>query len=347
MGELSVTAPIRKWAVAANSAEPETESGRRGRRPREVWPSARRPWAAAWRERRRVARESLAFIVHGWATTTLVWMLIGIALALPAALYIAQTNLARAAGEWGGTPGFSVYFVPGIDAGGPTALAERLRAEPGVFNVRLISPHEALSELSDHGGWTDALEVLSTSEGNPLPTTIRASVAWAAGPDRLATLAEEASGVDGVDEVVAEKTWLERLTAIREVTRRIAVFVGVLLGLSAVLISAASVRLAIAARLAEQEVLAVVGADGPFIRRPFLYLGVLYGLGGAMVSAVLLSAALVVLEGPLGRLFASYGADLQLAGFDPMFLMVLLASGAVLGALGARVAVHRPREPRE
>ena len=240
-----------------------------------------------------------------------------------------------------------MYFVPGIDAGGPTALAERLRAEPGVYNVRLISPDEALSELSDHGGWTDALEVLRTSEGNPLPTTIRASVAWAAGPDRLATLAEEATGVDGVDEVVAEKTWLERLTAIREVTRRIAVFVGVLLGLSAVLISAASVRLAIAARLAEQEVLAVVGADGPFIRRPFLYLGMLYGLGGAMVSAVLLSAALVVLEGPLGRLFASYGADLQLAGFDPMFLMVLLASGAVLGALGARVAVHRPREPRE
>jgi hypothetical protein len=66
-----------------------------------------------------------------------------------------------------------------------------------------------------------------------------------------------------------------------------------------------------------------------------------------MVSAVFLAAALVVLEGPLGRLFASYRADLQLAGFDPMFLVVLLASGAVLGALGARVAVHRPREPRE
>ena len=331
--------------MAANSAQ--TESGRRGRRPREVWPSARRPWAAAWRERRRVARESLAFIVHGWATTTLVWILIGIALALPAALYIVQMNLARAAGEWGGTPGFSVYFVAGIDAAEPIAMAERLRAEPGVFDVRLISPDEALAELSDHGGWADALAVLGSSAGNPLPTTIRANVAWDAGPDRLATLAEQASGVDGVDEVVAEKTWLERLTAIREVTRRIAVFVGVLLGLGAVLISAASVRLAIAARLAELEVLAVVGAEGRFVRRPFLYLGVLYGVGGAIVSAVLLSAALVVLEEPLGRLFGSYGADLQLAGFDPMFLIVLLASGAALGALGARVAVKRPREPQE
>ena len=274
-------------------------------------------------------------------------MLIGIALALPAALYIVQMNLARAAGDWGGTPGFSVYFVAGIDAAEPTAMAERLRAEPGVFDVRLISPDEALAELSGHGGWTDALEVLGSSEGNPLPTTIRASVAWDAGPDRLATLVEQAAGVNGVDEVAAEKTWLERLTAIREVTRRIAVFIGVLLGLGAVLISTASVRLAIAARLGELEVLAVVGAGGRFIRRPFLYLGLLYGLGGAIVSAVLLSAALVALEAPLERLFDSYGADLQLAGFDPMFLVALLASGAALGALGARIAVHRPREPRE
>ena len=248
----------------------------------------------------------------------LVWILIGIALALPAALYIVQMNLARADGEWGGTPGFSVYFVAGIDTAEPIAMAERLRAEPGVFDVRLISPDEALAELSDHGGWADALAVLGGSAGNPLPTTIRANVAWDAGPDRLATLVEQASGVDGVDEVVAEKTWLERLTAIREVTRRIAVFVGVMLGLGAVLISAASVRLAIAARLAELEVLAVVGADGRFcsptvpVSRRALW-------GPAAPSSRRCCCLLRWLswKNRSGGLFGSYGADLQFGRLRP------------------------------
>ena len=179
-------------------------------------------------------------------------------------------------------------------------------------------------------------------EANPLPATIRASVALDGPPERLAELAESMRAAAGVDEVVIESTWIERLAAMRGVVERIAIVAALLLGVGAVLVSAASVRLAIAARLAEQEVLALVGASGRFIRRPFLYLGVLYGAGGAVVAAVLLSAALIAIEGPLARLFESYGAGLYLAGFDPMFLLALLGIGAVLGALGARLAASRP-----
>ena len=316
-------------------------NARRAPRPTEVWPSARRPWAAAWRERDRAARESIAFVASGWATTLLVWALIGIALALPGALYVADLNLARAAGEWEGKPGFSIYFQPGIDPALPATLAARLRGEPGIAIVRLITPDEALGELHGQAGVADPAALLGALDGNPLPATIRASAALNAAPERLALIAAEMAAREGVDEVVIEKTWLERLAAIRDLARRVTWIMAALLGLGGVLISAASVRLAIAARLTEQEVLALVGADRRFIRRPFFYLGVLYGTGGGLLAAALLSAALVWLEGPLQRLFDSYGENLQLIGFDPMFLALLLASGAVLGALGAMVASFR------
>ena len=313
------------------------------KRPQEVWPSPARSWATVWRERWRVAQESVAYLARGWPTTIVVWLLIGTALALPGSLYILALNLERAAGEWQGRPGFSVYFEPGLDIAVPSELADRLRGEADVADVRLITPDEALAELRGQAGLADAAHVFDAlEEANPLPATIRASVALGGPPERLAELAESMRTASGVDEVVIESTWIERLAAMRGVVERIAIVAALLLGVGALLVSAASVRLAIAARLAEQEVLALVGASGRFIRRPFLYLGVLYGAGGAVVAAVLLSAALIAIEGPLARLFASYGAGLYLAGFDPMFLLALLGIGAVLGALGARLAASRP-----
>ena len=315
------------------------------RRPKEVWPAASGALRSLWLERVRVAGESIAYVGQRWPTTIVVWLLIGAALALPAALYMLEANLSRAAGEWQGRPGFSVYFEPGLDAPVSSGLVARLRAEPDISDVRLITPDQALAELRGRTGLRDAVEVFDGLEHNPLPMTIRVTLVLGRSSDRLVEIAESAGLSPGVAEVVIEKTWLERLAAIRDVTRRLGVIVAVLLGVSAVLISAASVRLAIAARLAEREVLALVGADARFIRRPFLYLGVLHGVGGAVVAAALLAAALTALEAPLARLFASYGADLHLSGFDPMFLGVLLGCGAVLGALGARLAAAQSDRP--
>ena len=315
------------------------------RRPKEVWPVAPGLRGTVWRERGRVALESMGYVAQRWPTTVVVWLLIGAALALPAALYMLEANLSRAAGEWQGGPGLSVYFEPGLDASVPSGFAARLGAEPDISDVRLITPDQALAELRGENALAGAVEVFDGLEHNPLPATIRAALVLGRSPDRLLEIAESARTSPGVAEVVIEATWLERLTAIRDATRRVAVIVAALLGVSAVLISAASVRLAIAARLAEREVLALVGAEARFIRRPFLYLGVLYGIGGAVVAAVLLAAALVALEAPLARLFASYGAELNLSGFDPMFLGVLVGCGAVLGAFGARLAAGQSDRP--
>ena len=314
---------------------------RRAKRPTGVWPKARRPFAAAWRDRLRTARESYAFIVRNWLTTLVIWMLIGIALAPPAALYVIDANLARAAADWPGDAGFSVYFRPGADLAQATRLARMLEDEADIARVRLISPEEALAELADRPAVAEALAALSESGGNPLPATIRATAAPGVPAERLLALAQRAGAAEDVDDVAIERRWLARLAALRDVAARLAAIAAVLLGVGAMLISSACTRLAIESRLAEVRVLALLGADKRFIRRPFIYLGGIYGGGGALASAMLLSAALVWLEPPLARLAASYGADLQLAGFDPTFLVALLALGTALGMLGARIAANR------
>lgn len=314
-----------------------------GARVGQVWPTPAKPRSTAWRERARVAGDSIGYVAKQWPTSLVVWLLIGIALTLPSAMYVVEKNLARATVGWEGRPGISVYFVPASDVAKASELEARLRQHHAVTDVRLITPDEALHELREQMGLADT-GLFDALAMYPLPATIRASTATSTTPATLRRVVEFARTADGVDDVVIEQTWFERLAAMRDVVRQLAVLLAVLFGLGAVLIAAATVRLAVQARIAERDVLALVGADERFIRRPFLYLGVLYGIGGAIAAAMLLSGALVVLETPLVRLSNSYGTTLNLVGFDPMFLSVLLGTGAVLGAIGARLAARaRPR----
>ena len=311
---------------------------KRGRpKPADIWPPERPPWGAAWRSHARVARESVGYVAWRLGHTLLAWSLIAIAIALPASLFLLDANLRRAAGDWQGAAGFSVYFSLAAPPAASAALAQRLGTAREVAHVRLITPAEAIAELGGQGGMAGALEAL---DANPLPATIRATLAAGTSKARLKALAAEAAAVDGVDEVVAESAWLERLAAIRQLVQRLEWLVAALFGLGVVLVSSSSVRLAVEARLAEVQVLALVGASQRTIRRPFLYLGAIYGGGGGLLAAMIVAGALVWLEPPLLRLFASYGGTLEVIGFDARFVGALVASGAALGVLGAVVAAR-------
>lgn len=303
------------------------------------------PWRPAFgrfgvwrRDHLRVAVESFRYVSERLGTSLLVWLLVGIALALPAGLYLAERNLSELGAAWEGRPGFTLYFEVGADTALVDEVATRLRNQDGVTEVRIVSAEEALAEFSQFAEIEDAVEQLAQ---NPLPAS--ATVVMAAGTPiaDLALVAEPLSGQPGVSDVVVETTWLERLAAISEVVGRLGVGLGALFAVGAVLVTASSVRLAMESQLDQLRVLKLVGATEGQIRRPFLYYGALYGLGGAVVAMTLISLLLVTIEGPLLRLVGSYGSALNFAGFDPMFLVALIGIGAVLGIAGAVIAARQ------
>ena len=280
----------------------------------------------------------MAFVSARLGTTLLVWLLVGIALAFPAGLYLLDRNLAQAAGDWQGVHGLSIYFKADAEAETAADLAGRLGGETDIATVRLITPDEALSELRAHLGADDAL---STLDENPLPATIRAVAKPTAPVSRVERLALRLEQEDGVDAVVLEKAWLERLAAIRALVGRIGWMAAILFGVGAVLVSSSSIRLAIEVRLPELQVRALVGASRLSMGRPFRYLGVIYGAGGGIVAALLVAAALAWLDDPLARLLASQGERVPIAGFDGAFVLFLVGVGVALGLFGAAFAVRQ------
>lgn len=240
--------------------------------------------------------------------------------------------------DWEGRPGLSVYFALQATEDDVDAVAQFLDEAPSVEDAHLTSAESALEEFKTYSGLGDALELL---DENPLPNSLQAQFAEGVSTNVVDALTEHLSDLPGVSEVVVEKTWLERLNDISSVVSRLSIVLALLFGVGAVLVTASSVRLAIEARLDELRVLKLVGATAGQIRRPFLYFGAIYGFGGGVIAAMLIAVTVVIIEPPLQSLFGSYDQALNLEGFDPNFLVTLLALGSGLGVLGALLAVRQ------
>jgi cell division transport system permease protein len=294
---------------------------------------------ARWaRDHRRVAGDSMRYVSGRMGASLLVWLLIGIALALPGGLYLVQSNLARMTDSWEGRPGISVYFRVDAEPRQSEALRDELAGDPLVDRVTLVSAGEALEEFQAVSGVSDALAHL---ERNPLPASLRIVLRDHVDGGELERLATRLEAAPGVDEISIEKTWLERLQAMTDILQRLGWVLAGMFGLGAVLVTATSVRLAIEARLEELKVMKLVGAREAYIRRPFLYFGLYYGLGGGLAAAMLISAVLRVVETPLVVLLGSYGENVELTGLTVAFFGGLLVLGGGLGVCGALLAARQ------
>lgn len=281
---------------------------------------------------------SLGTLSRNPVASALTIAVIGIALALPAALNLLVQQGRLLTGDVEATRDFSVYLAPGVDVERAAGLAKTLRQRAGITEVRLVTADDAAAELREEPGFAEAL---ATLPANPLPHTLVVRPAPAATAADVEALAAELRGEPGVDLVRVDTGWLERLTAILDLVRRIVLAAGALLGLTVLFVVGNTIRLDIQNRAQEIEVAKLLGATDAFVRRPFLYLGFWYGLAGGVVALLLLGITLAAMAGPVARLLALYGTGARLGGVGLDTVSGVLLSGIAAGWGGAWLAVGR------
>jgi cell division transport system permease protein len=263
---------------------------------------------------------------------------IGIALALPASLHILVQAGQRLAGDWENIRDFSVYLKPGIELPVARELATSLEGRTGIIHVKLIPADEALADFQRDPAFGQALKVL---KANPLPHTIVIRPAASAAPGQLDAIKSELSARAEVDMVQLDTQWLARLAAILDVVRRTVWIAAVLLVGAVVVIVGNTIRLDIQNRRQEIEVSKLLGATDAFVRRPFLYLGFWFGTLGGLVALLVVTAALLILSGPLNRVLSLYGSGFRGFGLPPATMGLVLSAGVIAGLAGAWAAVAR------
>ena len=298
-------------------------------------------WVRAWGRRQLYSLFSSLGTLLGHRLGTLMTVLVlGIAMVLPIGLFVMLDNLHRIdlrAQEWGSV---SVFLRDGVEEQEVAALLQAVN-ERGDASATAISPQEGMEEFRESSGFGQSLDVL---ESNPLPWVLLVQPRAAVDQD-LAGVAESLAawlaGQPAVDSVQLDYKWLQRLASLLGLGNALVSILSVLFALAVVVVIANTIRMDVANRADEIEVLSLVGAGDGFIRQPFLYSGFWYGLMGAALALVLLNLGLAFLHTPLQSLLDAYGNAFAVSGLEIRQMAVVLGSGGVLGFLGAWISVER------
>lgn len=294
-------------------------------------------WHSWLGHHREMAAEALRRFFAAPLASGMTALVIAIALALPAALQLGLLNFQRAVAGWDGQPQISVFLHKGAREAAVESFAGELRADPAVAQVTYISPEEALREFQQASGLGDALEGL---DANPLPAVLLVRPRDTAG-DQLEALAQRLRESALSDAVVLDMAWVQRLAQLTELGRRLSAGLALLLALGVLLVVVNTIRLHIESRREEILVVKLVGGTDAFVRRPFLYSGLCYGIAGGLLAWLLVGGGAALLSGPVASLASSYGSGYALRGPGFSYLLALTGGAALLGLLGAWLAVAR------
>ncbi|QEL63873.1 cell division transport system permease protein [Oryzomicrobium terrae] len=260
-------------------------------------------------------------------------LVIGIALALPAAGWVALDNVRLAASGLAEAPEVSLFLEPGAGRDEVKAVEQKLRDAGAPY--RFVAKDAALERLKAREGLADLVANLPK---NPLPD---AFVADMAGRDATAVerFVKTAGEWPRVAHVQFDSAWMRRLDAFLRLGRLAVVLLAGVFGVGLIAATFNTIRLQMLARAQEIEVARLIGATPGFVSRPYAYYGALQGILGGLLAAALVALAFFFLSGPVGELTRLYGSGFRLRGPSMAEVGALCAAGALLGWLGARLSV--------
>lgn len=294
---------------------------------------------AWWQHHRSSAAASLGKLLRAPAHTLMTALAVAIALALPATLFALLENVYRLSDQWDSNPKLTVYLQHQLPPTQVQSVVDAIETLPGVADLEHVSAAQALELFQNQSGFAGALDVL---DENPLPDTlILTPAATHSDVAALQILSEQLAQRPGVDSVELDLQWVKKLKAMMALGEKLVMGLSGLLSVGVLLVIGNTIRLEIENRREEIVVVKLVGGTNGFVRRPLLYTGAWYGALGALLACCLTSAAIALLAGSVSRLASSYHSSFALRGIGLEGSAALLALGAVLGLLGAWVAVAR------
>lgn len=267
--------------------------------------------------------------------TLLTVSVIGIALSLPTGLYLLLSNLAQAGNKVDIQPQISLFLKSDANMEEQRRIEKQLKNHAAIKNFRFVGRDQALKELSSGNGLGDLAAGLPH---NPLPDAyiITARENDAGQLDRLRL---EAAQWPGVETAELDSAWARRLAAMLDLGRQLTFLLAALLAFGLIAGMGNIIRLQILTRQDEIEVSKLIGATDRFIRLPFLYHGALQGLLGGLAAWATIVASTRLLNIQASKLAMLYGSSFRLEGLALGDAAALLGFSAILGWLGAYLAV--------
>ena len=267
-------------------------------------------------------------------------LLIALSLSALGGFWVFSLNLGRAVDQWRERVRVVGYLKDEPASSKLDELTRQIGAMPGVLRVRYISKADALKALKHSlGGQADVADQLPR---NPLPASVEVTPdAETATPEGTRELVRRLQALPEIEEVQGGSQWVEGLAQFRRLFELVGLGVGAVLAAAAILTVTTATTLVLHLRRDEMEIMRLVGASETVIRLPQLLQGMAQGLLAAVVALAVLEVVYALAVPRLEPLLP-VTLGLQRAAFLTVPQMLLLmAGGAVLGALGGLLARGR------
>ena len=215
------------------------------------------------------------------------------------------------------------------------ALAQKVKKLPDVAEVRYSSKEDELQKVvADFG------EDLSlVDQENPLHNVLYVK---ATEPQKTADVARQIDALKGTSEVLYGKGKIDKFFQMVDTTRTIGLVFIVALGLMAVFLISNTIKLTIAARQHEIEIMKLVGATNNYVRVPFMLEGMWLGLFGAVLPIIAVATGYLSLYERLSPIVQNeVFSFLEPTNFLLRLSIILLAMGVVIGIFGSAMSIRK------
>lgn len=215
------------------------------------------------------------------------------------------------------------------------ALAQKVKKLPDVAEVRYSSKEDELQKVVDDFGEDLSL----VDQENPLHNVLYVK---ATEPQKTADVARQIDALKGTSEVLYGKGKIDKFFQMVDTTRTIGLVFIVALGLMAVFLISNTIKLTIAARQHEIEIMKLVGATNNYVRVPFMLEGMWLGLFGAVLPIIAIAAGYMSLYERLSPIVQNeVFSFLEPTNFLLRLSIILLAMGVVIGIFGSAMSIRK------
>ena len=279
---------------------------------------------------RRALRDDLKLYLVAVSSLTVAFLCLAAAL-------LAIGNLSHLADHLREGRRMTVYLVDGAERGEIAELRVLLTGLAEVQGVEVVTSEQARAMFLEN---TDLSGDLGELNAEVFPSSLELTLTPGADGARVEEMGSRIATLAAVDEVETYGTWFSQLESLLATGNGLAAGLALLVVICVLAVVGNTIRLSVANRREEVEVMKLCGATDSFVRGPFLVEGIAQGLCAAALSIVLLFGAFLAIRGQLdASLAALSGLDSRFLTPSVVFLVVL--GGALAGAVGSALSLRR------
>lgn len=279
---------------------------------------------------RRGLREELRLYLVAISSLSVAFLCLGGAL-------LAIANLSKMAEHWGRSGRMTVYLSEDAQPSDVAQLRVVLEGLPEVASVAHVTAEAARQQFVEQ---SDLGADVATLPVDVFPASLEVVLLEGVVIQRADAISQRVARFRGVAEVESYRGWFERLESLVRTGRAVAVMLALLVTLCVIAVISNTIRLAVARRKQEIEVMKLCGATNAFVRGPFLLEGVFQGAVASLLAIAVLVAGFLVVRGDADTTLAAI-TGVRFTFLSPLVLVSLVLGGGFVGALGSALSLRR------